>query len=136
MANPRFIVTSLSSGKPSALYENLYCARGDMENRIKEQQLDLFADRTSTNTMRGNQMRLYLASVAYVLVSTFRRVGLRNTTLARAQCGTIRTRLLKIGGIIRISARRIYISLSSVFPLQSLMAEALAAIQRKYPLQT
>jgi hypothetical protein len=135
-ANPRFIVTSLKSGKPSALYEKLYCARGDMENRIKEQQLDMFADRTSTGTMRANQMRLYFASVAYVLVAAFRRVALRNTKLARAQCGTIRTRLLKIGGIVRISARRIYVSLSSVFPLQSILAEALVAIRRTSPLVT
>jgi hypothetical protein len=133
-ANPRFIVTSLTSGKPKALYEKLYCARGDMENRIKEQQLDLFADRTSTAAMRSNQMRLYFASVAYVLVAAFRRVALRNTELARAQCGTIRTRLLKIGGIVRVSARRIYVSLSSVFPLQSLLSQALAAVQQAYPL--
>ncbi len=130
-ANPRFIVTSLSSGKPRALYEKLYCARGDMENRIKEQQLDMFADRTSTGTMRANPLRLYFASVAYVLVSAFRRIALRNTELARAQAGTIRTRLLKIGGVVRISARRIDLSLSTTFPLQSVLAEALLSRRRE-----
>jgi hypothetical protein len=132
-ANPRFIVTSLSSGKAKALYEKLYCARGDMENRIKEQQLDLFADRTSTATMRANQTRLYFSSVAYVLVSAFRRVALRNTELARAQCGTIRNRLLKIGGRVRISARRVYLSLSSSFPLKSVLRAAVQAIDQAYP---
>ena len=107
-ANPRFVVTSLAAarGQPAALYEELYCARGDMENRIKEQQLALFADRTSTATMRANQLRLWIAVVAYVLVHELRRLGLRGTELARAQVRTIRTRLLKLGGFVRVSVRR------------------------------
>jgi hypothetical protein len=135
-ANPRFIVTSLSAAAWAAapLYEKLYCARGDMENRIKEQQLDLFADRTSTGTMRGNQLRLWLASVAYVLVNELRRTGLQGTEMARAQAGTIRTRLLKIAGRITLSVRRVVVSLSSVHPLQAVFAQALANIQRTYPL--
>ena len=92
--NPRFVVTSLAAVPPRALYEDIYCARGEMENRIKEQQLDLFADRTSTATMRSNQLRLYFSSFAYVLLQHLRRVGLRGTELARAQCGTIRLKLL------------------------------------------
>ena len=134
-ANPRFVVTSLSGKRCSAkrLYEDMYCARGDMENRIKEQQLWLFADRTSTAKMRSNQLRLWFSSVAYVLVNELRRVGLAGTELARAQAGTIRTRLLKIGAIISVSVRRIYISLSSVYPLQSLFAEVQSNIQRHYP---
>jgi len=137
-ANPRFVVTSLDVDEIDArtLYEDVYCARGDMENRIKEQQLEMFADRTSTATMRANQLRLYLSSVAYLLVNELRRVGLRGTQLERAQCGTIRTRLLKIGGIVKLSVRRVYISLSSVFPLQRLFEAALLNIQRApYPLR-
>ena len=136
-ANPRFVVTSYAPERwaPAALYEDFYCARGDMENRIKEQQLGLFADRTSTATMRGNQLRLWTASIAYVLVHELRRVGLRGTELARAQVGTIRTRLLKLGGLIRVSVRRVRIALSSVFPLQRLFVQALANIQRAYPLR-
>jgi hypothetical protein len=135
-ANPRFIVTSLPADKWAAapLYEQLYCARGDMENRIKEQQLDLFADRTSTATIRGNQLRLWLASVAYVLVNELRRTGLKGTEMAHAQAGTIRTRLLKIAGRITLSVRRVVVSLSSVHPLQRLFAQALVNIQRAYPL--
>jgi hypothetical protein len=134
-ANPRFVVTSLSTQKWEAarLYEKLYCARGEMENRIKEQQLDLFADRTSTATLRGNQLRLWLASLAYVLVNDLRRVGLAGTQLARAQAGTIRTRLFKLAGRITISARRVVVSLSEVFPLQELFVQVLANIQRAYP---
>ena len=98
-ANPRFVVTSLSPERlgARALYEDFYCARGDMENRIKEQQLDLFADRTSAATMRANQLRLYLSSAAYMLMHALRRLGLKQTPLARAQCQTIRLKLLKIG---------------------------------------
>ena len=134
-ANPRFVVTSLPIARfgAKALYEGLYCARGDMENRIKEQQLGLFADRTSTATMRANQLRLWFASVAYVLVNRFRRVGLAGTAMERAQVGTIRCRLLKIGATVKVSVRRIYIGLSAVFPLQELMARALANIRRAYP---
>lgn len=134
-ANPRFVVTSLSGQKFPAkrLYEVMYCARGDMENRIKEQQLWLFADRTSTAKMRSNQLRLWFSSVAYVLVNELRRVGLAGTELARAQAGTIRTRLLKIGAIISVSVRRIYVSLSSIYPLQNLFVKVQGNIQRYYP---
>jgi hypothetical protein len=134
--NPRFVVTSLAIERVEArvLYEKLYCARGDMENRIKEQQLDLFADRTSTRTMRGNQLRLWLASLAYVLVNELRRVGLRGTQLARAQAGTIRTRLLKIAGVVTISVRRVSVALSSVHPLQGVFAQALRNLQHADPL--
>jgi len=124
-SNPRFVVTSLdeSTWPARELYEKLYCARGEMENRIKEQQLDLFADRTSCWSMRANQTRLYLSSMAYVLLSELRRLGLAGTELARAQCGTIRTRLLKIGARVRVTVRRIWISMSEGFPLQDLFAE-------------
>jgi hypothetical protein len=136
-ANPRFVVTSLPVARwaAAALYEELYCARGDMENRIKEQQLGLFADRTSTATMRANQLRLWFSSVAYVLVETLRRVGLAGTALARAQASTIRTRLLKLGALVTVSVRRVVIALSSVFPLQRVFSQALANLQRAYPLR-
>ena len=106
-ANPRFVVTSLSPERlgARALYEDFYCARGDMENRIKEQQLDLFADRTSAATMRANQLRLYLSSAAYMLMHALRRLGLKQTPLARAQCQTIRLKLLKIGAQVRLTVR-------------------------------
>ena len=134
-ANPRFVVTSLEPERidARALYEDLYCARGDMENRIKENQLDLFADRTSTATVRANQLRLWFSSLAYVLLNEVRRVGLAGTTMQRAQCGTIRTRLLKIGGLVTVSVRRLYVSMSCAFPLQELFATALANIQAAYP---
>jgi len=119
--NPRFVVTSLSSeswaGK--ALYEELYCARGDMENRIKEQ-FSLFADRVSTETMRANHMRLYLSTMAYVLVSGLRRLGLQATELAQAQVSTIRTKLLKIGAQIRVTVRKVWVSMASSYPWQGL----------------
>ena len=104
--NPRFIVTSLGFAelRRPLLYENVYCARGEMENRIKECQLDLFADRTSTATMRANQLRLWFASMAYVLICALRRIGLAHTQFAEATCGTIRLKLLKIGALVRISA--------------------------------
>jgi hypothetical protein len=116
--NPRFIVTSLS-GEGRKLYEEIYCARGDMENRIKEQ-FSLFADRVSAETMRANQMRLYLSAMAYVLVSGLRRLGLKATELAEAQVSTIRTKLLKIGAQIRISARKVWVSMASSYPWQGL----------------
>lgn len=130
-ANPRFVVTSLSVEQwpTAALYEQLYCARGDMENRIKEQQLGLFADRTSTATMRGNQLRLWLASLAYELVHEVRRVGLAGTTLARAQVTTIRTRLFKVGGVVRVSVRRLAVALSGVFPLRAVFEAAVRNLQ-------
>ena len=136
-ANPRFVVTSLTAAQwPAApLYETLYCARGDMENRIKEQQLGLFADRTSTATMRANQLRLWIASVAYVLLHELRRVGLRGTALARAQVTTIRLKLLKVGGLVRVSVRRIAVALSGVFPLRRLYVQVLRNLQAGYPLR-
>jgi hypothetical protein len=132
--NPRFVVTSLGAADYPAqdLYERLYCARGNMENRIKEQQLGLFADRTSTATMRGNQLRLWIASLAYTLAQALRRIGLAGTALATAQVSTIRVRLLKLSGLVRISVRRIRIALSSAFPLQSVFAHALRNLQA-YP---
>jgi hypothetical protein len=119
-ANPRFIVTSLMPAEAEArwLYEALYCARGDMENRIKECQLDLFADRTSSHTMRANQLRLWFASMAYVLLCALRRLALAGTRLATASCGTIRLKLLKIGALVRISMRRIKIAMASACPYQ------------------
>jgi hypothetical protein len=117
-ANPRFIVTSLAREEHQSrhLYEKIYCARGDMENRIKECHLDLYADRTSARTMRANQLRLWLASMAYVLVCALRRIGLQHTQLATATCGTIRLKLLKIGALVRISVRRIKLAMPSAFP--------------------
>ena len=119
-ANPRFIVTSLKRSEASArhLYEKIYCARGDMENRIKECQLDLFADRTSTATMQANQLRLWFASMAYVLLCALRRIGLAYTQFAEATCGTIRLRLLKIGALVRVSVRRIKVAMASACPWQ------------------
>ena len=128
--NPRFVVTSLGAGEWSAhpLYEELYCARGDMENRIKEQ-FSLFADRVSAETMRANQMRLYLSAMAYVLVSGLRRLGLRATELAQAQVSTIRTKLFKIGAQIRVTVRRVRISLSSSYPWQGLYQQVWANLR-------
>ena len=124
-SNPRFVVTSLSAEQwdARALYEDLYCARGDMENRIKEQQLYLFADRTSAATMRANQIRLWFSSVAYLLLQALRRLGLRGTALARAQCDTIRLKLLKIGARIRVTVRRVWIALSSGSPYADLFEQ-------------
>lgn len=135
-SNPRFVVTNLAKRYCGArrLYEQLYCARGDMENRIKEQQLDMFADRTSCATMRANQLRLYLSTVAYLLVNELRRSGLAGTRMQRAQAGTIRCRLLKIGAVVRVSVRRVYVALSSVYPLKELFIEVLANIKRAHPL--
>lgn len=116
--NPRFIVTSLGAHEAEArhLYEKIYCARGDMENRIKECQADLFADRTSAATMRANQLRLWFASMAYVLLCALRRIGLRFTQFATATCGTIRLRLLKVGALVTTSVRRIKIAMASAYP--------------------
>ena len=117
-ANPRFVVTSLSRAQAEAryLYERVYCARGEMENRIKECQLDLFADRTSAATMRANQLRLWFASMAYVLIEGLRRIGLKATRLADATCGSIRLKLLKIAALVRISVRRVKIAMASACP--------------------
>ena len=129
-ANPRFVVTSLNQDRftAQALYEELYCARGDMENRIKEQQLDLFADRTSTGTMQANQLRLYFSAFAGILMLIIRRFGLAGTALASAQCGTIRTRLLKVAGTVKVTVRKIWVSLSSVYPWQELFARVVARL--------
>lgn len=117
-ANPRFVVTSLKAAAAAAqpLYEAVYCARGEMENRIKECQLDLFADRTSAATMRANQLRLWFASAAYVLVCALRRIGLAHTQFAAATCGTIRLKLLKIGALVRVSVRRVKLAMASACP--------------------
>jgi hypothetical protein len=134
-ANPRFVVTSLSAAEIDAqsLYEKQYCARGDMENRIKEQKTFLFADRTSAATMRANQLRLWFSSVAYLLISALRRLGLKDTELANAQCDTIRLKLLKIGARIRITARKIWISLSSSYPFVDLFRRVYANLAHASP---
>ncbi len=117
-ANPRFVVTSLAQSEAGArhLYEKIYCARGEMENRIKECQLDLFADRTSTRTMRANQLRLFFASMAYVLLCALRRIALSHTQFANATSGSIRLRLLKVGALVTVSVRRIKIAMASAYP--------------------
>jgi hypothetical protein len=129
--NPRFVVTSLSAEafEAKTLYEQLYCARGEMENRIKEQQLDLFADRTSAETLRANQVRLWFSSVAYLLLHELRQWALTGTDLAKAQCGTIRTKLLKIGAQVRISVRRIWVSLASGFPYEGIFQLAYRTLE-------
>ena len=139
-ANPRFVVTSLTRAqcKPKYLYEKIYCARGDMENRIKECQLDLYADRTSSATMRANQLRLWFASMAYVLLCAMRRIGLHHTPFADASCGTIRLKLLKIGALVRISVRRIKVAMASACPAaqdwgRAAIRLALAASARASP---
>jgi hypothetical protein len=134
-ANPRFIVTSLGADAfdGSTLYEEHYCARGDMENRIKEQQLGLFADRTSAGTVRANQLRLYFSTFAYVLLAELRRVGLAGTDLAAAQATTIRERLLKIGARVRITVRRIWVSLSEAHPLRDIFSRAFNSIEEALP---
>lgn len=124
-ANPRFVVTTLDQVPPRYLYEQLYCARGDMENRIKEQQLNLFADRTSTARMRSNQLRLYFSSFAYLLLHYLRRVGLHGTELARAQCGTIRLKLLKIGALVSVSVRRVRFRMASGYPYAAAFRQVL-----------
>lgn len=133
--NPRFIVTSLSvSDYPARdLYEQTYCRRGDMENRIKEQQLALFADRTSSNKMRANQLRLWFSTAAYLLIHQFRRLGLQGTSMARAQCDTIRLKLLKIGAQIKISVRRILISLATGYPYERIFAQVYRNLIRAGP---
>jgi Transposase DDE domain group 1 len=134
--NPRFVVTSLSreAWPMQALYEERYCARGDMENRIKEQ-LMLFSDRTSTHYLRSNQLRLYFSSIAYVLLQMLRRLGLEGTELAKAQCSTIRLKLLKIGALIRITVRKVWVSLAGGYPYVTLFQqvhEKLCALPVKY----
>ncbi len=133
--NPRFVVTDLSAERADArhLYEELYCARGDMENRIKEQQLGLFADRTSSATLRANQLRLYFASFAYVLMHGLRRLGLTGTACARAQCTTIRLKWLKIGARVRISVRKVWLSFSESYPHAQTFAQILTNLQKHPP---
>jgi hypothetical protein len=130
--NPRFVVTTLSTEEWDArsLYEDLYCARGDMENRIKEQQLALFADRTSTHEMRSNQLRLHYSSFAYVLMQTLRRLGLNGTSMASAQCDTIRLKLFKIGAHIQLSVRRVRIAFSESYPYAELFWQIMQRLQR------
>jgi Transposase DDE domain group 1 len=127
-ANPRFIVTSLIEGDGRRLYEDIYCARGEMENRIKECQIDLFADRTSTHTMAANQLRLWFASMAYVLVDSLRRLALQTTDLADATCGTIRRKLFKIGALVTVSVRRIKFAMASGCPYKAVFATAHRAL--------
>ena len=125
-ANPRFVVTSLAldRAKTRFLYEDVYCARGDMENRIKECQRDMFADRMPAAAMRVNQLRLWFSAMAYVLMCALRRIALAGTQLANATCATIRLRLLKIGAQVTTSVRRVKIALASSFPLQATFATA------------
>lgn len=130
-ANPRFVVTSLPAEAfdARALYEEQYCARGDMENRIKEQQLYLFADHLCCETMRANQLRLYLSTLAYVVLRSLREFGLRDTEMQGAQCHTMRTKLFKIGGLIWVSVRRVVVSLSEAYPFQELFGRVLAKLR-------
>ena len=134
--NPRFVVTNLTSWEyePTQLYEKLYCARGEMENRIKEQQLYLFADRTSSATMKANQLRLWFSSLAYVILNELRSVGLRRTRMAEATCQSIRLKLLKIGAHVRVSVRRVVFSMASGYPDQDLFRSVLDKLQRAYHL--
>jgi hypothetical protein len=134
--NPRFVVTNLGAEEWPArqLYEDLYCERGEMENRIKEQ-LSLFAGRVSTETMRANQLRLYFSGVAYVLMHGLRRLGLKGTELERAQATTIRLRLLKIGAQIRITVRKVWLSMASSFPLQQLFGQVCRNLRPVVPLR-
>jgi hypothetical protein len=133
--NPRFVVTSIPAEQFDAqtLYEQEYCARGEMENRIKEQQLYLFADRVSAATMRANQVRLYEAGVAYVLIHALRRVGLKDTPLAQAQAPTIRQKLLKIGTQVRVTTRRVWLSWSQAYPYQALFRRVYENLLRLAP---
>lgn len=131
-SNPRFVVTSLApdAWAARALYETLYCARGEMENRIKEQQLMLFADRTSAATLRANQLRLYFASIAYLLLSALRRLALTGTELARAQCQTVRLTLLKIGARVRVTTRKVWVALASGCPYADLFVRVHTTLLR------
>jgi hypothetical protein len=129
-SNPRFIVTSLDaqSWEKQKLYEELYCARGDMENRIKEQFV-LFADRVSASTMRANQQRIYLSVIAYTLMNGLRRLGLQATTMATAQVGTIRLKLLKIGALIQVTVRKVWVRMASSYPYQALFSQVLQQLR-------
>jgi hypothetical protein len=136
-SNPRFVVTSIPTEEMDAatLYEIEYCPRGDMENRIKEQQLYLFADRTSTSRMRSNQIRLWFSSAAYVLVQALRRLGLKGTQMAKAQCNTIRLRLFKIGALVQVTVRRVWVSWSESYPYKNLFTQIYANLQRQKPVR-
>ena len=128
--NPRFVVTSLSEKQRSAqdLYEKFYCARGEMENRIKEQ-MCLFADRLSTDEMKGNQLRLYFSALAYTLMEALRRLGLKGTEWAQAQVDTIRLKLFKIGAIVRVSVRRILLQMNSAYPWKQIYSQIFHALR-------
>jgi len=134
-ANPRFVVTSLDLKQHPAqeLYERDYCGRGEMENRIKEQQLHLFADRTSAGTMRANQIRLFCSSIAYILLEALRRLGLVGTEMAQAQCQTIRLKLLKIGALVRVTVRRVWVSLASSCPYAEVFRQVHARLSTLRP---
>jgi hypothetical protein len=134
-ANPRFVVTSLSTDEYDArtLYEQEYCARGEMENRIKEQQLCLFSDRTSTATMRANEVRLWFSSIAYTLVNAMRRLGLKGTSMARARCDTIRLKLLKIGAQVRVTCRKVWVSMASACPYRCIFQQVFDNLVRRRP---
>ena len=135
--NPRFVVTSLAAEQAAAqqLYETIYCARGEMENRIKEQQLGLFADRTSTALLRSNQIRLYFSSIGYCVLEALRRLGLAGTKMTRTQCTTIRLRLLKIGARIRITARKVWISLATGYTWAGVFEQVYENLARGEPLR-
>jgi hypothetical protein len=128
--NPRFVVTSLAAQQWPAqdLYEKFYCARGEMENRIKEQ-MCLFADRLSSDEMKANQLRLYFSALAYTLMEALRRLALKGTEWAQAQVDTIRLKLLKIGALVRLSARRVRLEMSSTYPWKDLYAQAFYALR-------
>jgi hypothetical protein len=134
-ANPRFVVTSLPAETIAAaeLYETIYCQRGEMENRIKECQLDLYADRASAATMGANQLRLWFASLAYLLMEAVRRLGLQGSELAKATAGTIRLKLLKIGAVVTVSVRRIKIAFATACPAQTIVVHALARLRTIVP---
>jgi hypothetical protein len=134
--NPRFVVTSLAAEARAAqrLYEEDYCGRGEMENRIKEQQLHLFADRTSAHTMRANQIRLFFSSIAYVLLEALRRLGLAETELAEAQCQTIRLKLLKIGALVQVTVRKVWVRLASSCPYAAVFRRVHANLSRLMPI--
>ena len=131
------MVTSLTpeAFAAQALYEQEYCARGDMENRIKEQQLYLFADHLPCETMRANQLRLYFSTVAYVLMRALREYGLKDTPMAKAQCDTIRVKLFKIGARVQVSVRRVLVSLSESYPFQELFAQVWSNLRTLAALQ-
>jgi hypothetical protein len=126
--NPRFVVTNVP-GEAQSLYDDVYCARGEMENRIKEQQLYLFADRTSCHRFVANQLRLLLSAAAYVLVEAVRRLGLAGTELERAQVSTIRLRLFKVAALVQVSVRRVLVRLASAFPLRELFGVVLRRLR-------